>query len=335
MTAVRTLAWFSAYDSATGQELWVTDGTAAGTRVLDLVPGSPGSNAVPLAEYDGALLFAWDDGVHGTEVWATTGSIASTVRLTDLPGTTSSWSLRLLRIGLDRFVFEHDDGVHGREPWTLTLSGASLVLDVVSGPESSLGAWLGTAGEDAYFRTPDDELWRTDGTAAGTVRLMTGLDTTDWFDVVAGRVYFDHDDGVLGHEPWVVTAGATAEIVGAGCGVGMRAPWLESSDPVLGRTWVVRGGGGPPGSVGLLVLGRPAVRPDLLPGGCTSFVDAGSVGVIHVVLDAAAPWTYRLALPGIPALIGVQLVAQAWIGPSSNPAGVELSPAVWLSLGSW
>ena len=65
---------FFAADDGTppGGELWVSDGTPAGTAVADINPG--GSYAFPasgqvIANVNGSLYFAADDGVHGFEPW--------------------------------------------------------------------------------------------------------------------------------------------------------------------------------------------------------------------------------------------------------------------------
>jgi ELWxxDGT repeat protein len=56
-------------DGAHGSELWVTDGTAAGTALYqDLEPGPGGAQSFsPLAAWGSSLLIAADDGIHGIE----------------------------------------------------------------------------------------------------------------------------------------------------------------------------------------------------------------------------------------------------------------------------
>jgi ELWxxDGT repeat protein len=63
--------YFAADDGSSGQELWGSDGTAAGTgRVADLAPGpDPSSPGAVTAAAGGRLLFAADDGVHGRELF--------------------------------------------------------------------------------------------------------------------------------------------------------------------------------------------------------------------------------------------------------------------------
>ena len=89
LTNVNGTLYFSANDGAHGYELWQSDGTAAGTTMVqDIYPGtylytSTGSYGAPLASatlpnssspsnltnLNGTLLFTANDGVHGNELW--------------------------------------------------------------------------------------------------------------------------------------------------------------------------------------------------------------------------------------------------------------------------
>lgn len=86
-------ALFLGNDDANGTELWISDGTEAGTRLLkDVRPGTgagSSSDAGGLAPFaDGSrALFTADDGVHGREVWVTDGAEDGTRLVEDVrPG---------------------------------------------------------------------------------------------------------------------------------------------------------------------------------------------------------------------------------------------------------
>lgn len=95
---------FAADDGVRGRELWVTDGTPEGTRLVADIRAGAGSSdpwlqATPfysfdraaLALGDGRAVFLADDGVHGREPWITDGTPEGTRLLADLrPGSAGS-----------------------------------------------------------------------------------------------------------------------------------------------------------------------------------------------------------------------------------------------------
>src|SRR3954468_6101508 len=65
LTAAGGKAFFTAVRSPVGTELWVTDGTQDGTRVVKDI--DPVGSSVPtgLTDVNGTLFFIANDGVHG------------------------------------------------------------------------------------------------------------------------------------------------------------------------------------------------------------------------------------------------------------------------------
>jgi ELWxxDGT repeat protein len=192
--------YFVATDGPTGDELWRSDGTAAGTsRVADLKPGTAGSAPSYLTVFAGKLWFAADDGTHGCELFAyDPGSNTVTLQLDVRPGAQGA-DPRSLTTGLGFLWFTADDGARGRELWRSdgTPGGTALVVDLFPGPGSAEPAITssGFFGSQLMLRANDgvtgDELHRTDGTAAGTARVADlspavqrteGADPRDFFD---------------------------------------------------------------------------------------------------------------------------------------------------------
>jgi ELWxxDGT repeat protein len=128
-------------DGTTGQELWSSDGTAAGTvLVKDINPG-PGhaSDLLPLFPVDGAVFFSADDGSTGNELWKSDGTTKGTVLIKDItPGSAGSHPWGLANVSGTLF-FTADDGTTGRELWKSdgTAAGTSRLADINPGVASS------------------------------------------------------------------------------------------------------------------------------------------------------------------------------------------------------
>jgi len=195
------LIYFSAYDPATGTDLWESDGTPAGTKLVI----SPGSNANPfgLVDVNGRLFYASRNGL-----WMTDGTASGIVllkadvrpdSLVDVAGT---------------LFFSGQDSAHGRELWKSdgTPAGTVLVRDIRPGISGSFPLQLTAYGALVVFAASDDthgmEIWRSDGTDAGTAMVQdihpgpgSSIAATGW-TIWGPRLYFAADDGVHGTEPW-------------------------------------------------------------------------------------------------------------------------------------
>jgi ELWxxDGT repeat protein len=76
LTTIGSRVFFSAHY---GQELWTSDGTAAGTMMVkDINPGAGGSSRGTLTNFNGTLYFSANDGTHGFELWKSDGTAAGT-----------------------------------------------------------------------------------------------------------------------------------------------------------------------------------------------------------------------------------------------------------------
>jgi ELWxxDGT repeat protein len=228
LTANGAMVFFTAYDPADGRQLWESDGTTAGTRlVTDLNAGAAGgSNPAQLTVMNATLFFTADDGIHGRELWQSDGTAAGTFLFKDIsPGSASSNPSGLTVVD-GALYFTADDGIHGRELWRShgTAAGPTLVADIDPGPASSLPADLVGIGGTVFFAADDGihgrQLWKSDGTAAGTVLVKdigpdvggasAGSIPAD-LTAVNGVLYFSASDGVDGRQLWksVGTAAGT------------------------------------------------------------------------------------------------------------------------------
>ncbi|RYD25517.1 MAG: hypothetical protein EOP87_24280, partial [Verrucomicrobiaceae bacterium] len=130
--------YFVADDSVHGSELWRSDGTAAGTRMVkDMLPGVEGSRPQSLTVAHGAVWFtSATDSSSGSKrkLWRTDGTEAGTRVVTTVGAGGAASYMRLFGSA--------DGSLH------VNISGTSSIPDGLRG------------------------LWRTDGTAEGTVRLV-------------------------------------------------------------------------------------------------------------------------------------------------------------------
>ncbi|MEM8680683.1 MAG: ELWxxDGT repeat protein, partial [Planctomycetota bacterium] len=133
-------------------EAWVTDGTAAGTRLLRKLDGGDllgGSSAGEFTVFLDRVVFSAATGTHGREAWITDGTAAGTELLIETnPNSGGSYPENWMQLGGETYFFAKD----------------------------------GTA---RYTK----ELWKTDGTASGTQR--TGAELRGDFDEEDIRIHND------------------------------------------------------------------------------------------------------------------------------------------------
>ena len=183
LTTLGNAVYFANSGAGQGTELWKTDGTPAGTGlVADLVPGSAPSRPSLLTAVGGKLFFqASNEAVSGAELWVSDGTAAGSVQVADLvPGTGSSAPENLTAAGNLLFFTARTSGF-GRELWKSDGTGAGTVLvkDINSGAASSNPGdpvpetFAAPAGGPLFFVANDgvhgEELWKSDGTGAGTL----------------------------------------------------------------------------------------------------------------------------------------------------------------------
>ncbi|MFN8234116.1 MAG: ELWxxDGT repeat protein [Actinomycetota bacterium] len=221
-------AYFPANDRQHGWELWASDGTAQGTRMVkDIRPGRGGRPPAPLIGVDGVLYFAADDGQHGLELWLTDGTAAGTRMVRDIfPGEKGSFPDSGYRVydAIGHAVyFAARDGVHGQELWRTdgTPDGTSMVRDIRPRRKGAGPFGLAHLGTTLHLFADDGvhglELWESDGTKAGTVMvadIAPGSDGSQPFLSTAGsdRLYFTANDGRHGTQLWRSDGSASGTI---------------------------------------------------------------------------------------------------------------------------
>ncbi|AFY33244.1 ELWxxDGT repeat protein [Calothrix sp. PCC 7507] len=221
LTNVNGILYFLADDGTNGRELWKSDGTEAGTvLVKDILTGVNGSSPNNLTNVNGTLYFVANDGTNGYELWKSDGTANGTVLVKDIfTGSDSSDLSKLTNVN-GTLYFQADDGTNGFELWKSdgTANGTVLVKDINIGTNG-----LGANGSDLsnltnvngtlYFQATDGtngyKLWKSDGTAAGTVRVLdinpgNASSYPANLTVVNGKLYFTANNGQNGTELFTI-----------------------------------------------------------------------------------------------------------------------------------
>jgi ELWxxDGT repeat protein len=220
LTVVGDTLFFAAEDGVHGVELWKSDGTASGTKMVkNIRPGSKSSSPQNLVDVNGTLFFTARDGQHGREWWTSDGTAAGTRMVVDLiapePGSNPFGSLNVVlppvAVGSRLFFFQehrHFSVWHELYVTDGTAAGTRLLWD---------DAWYATIpywstavaynGKLYFVATDDDDgldrLWVSNGTRSGTKRLAWSPGANEMYVVpVTGQnLYFSTVNGDFNEDP--------------------------------------------------------------------------------------------------------------------------------------
>lgn len=183
--------FFAANTTGSGNELWKSDGTDAGTVLLKEINTGNGnadsSNPREFYRYNNKVLFLAKESTHGEELWATDGSGGGTGLVKDInPGVSGSTTSLFLGSSIPVFKGFHSfnnlvylnayDGASTGEIWSTdgTTANTFLLKDVVHSNSISLVSVIDAENLPGKFIFPvsnltsRSELWESDGTPAGT-----------------------------------------------------------------------------------------------------------------------------------------------------------------------
>jgi ELWxxDGT repeat protein len=203
--------YFAADDGVNGEELWKSDGTAAGTvMVKDIVPGSAGS--VPHfglpnettdapAALDGKIYFLVNNGV-GTYAWVSDGTEAGTVQLSSADGVSGLKTINGKVFFRTQFGLYVTDG---------TIAGTKKIT-----AEYYPNQFLSFHNQLLYT-ADNNKLRMSDGSPEGTITLATlQLGYVSWTTNLGNTLYFANEDNVSGSELWKLALPDAPNIVGFG-----------------------------------------------------------------------------------------------------------------------
>lgn len=208
--------FFTRSTAATGSELYVTDGTLAGTRMVkEIRPGSNDAAIRHMVDLNGTLLFQAFDDEHALELWRSDGTAEGTFMVKDVdPGKQSGVAFNGpgMRVLGGVVIFPGQNAVSGIEPWRSdgTAEGTYPLADLQPGSGSSMGTfsrYLGIFNGRLYvtYESPSGSYvsWETDGTFAGT-KLTPTMQASNEFVQIGAVTYFRGNDTDHGTEPWQI-----------------------------------------------------------------------------------------------------------------------------------
>jgi ELWxxDGT repeat protein len=222
-------AYFNGDDGTSGEELWVSNGTEGGTfMVRDINGGAGGSAPASFVACGPHVYFVATDGSFGRELWRTDGSGGGTLMVADVrSGADGANPYELTCVGTRVFFLSSSAATQQDELWVYDPASGPHLLKDDWGCEPyspSCGPRDGTfkaAGGLLFFAAGDGisgvELWKSDGTPAGTAMvkdLWPGLDyrtgtpfpnSSEPFAMEEkdGKLYFKASHPDFGNEIWV------------------------------------------------------------------------------------------------------------------------------------
>jgi len=185
-------------------QLWASDGTSAGT--VQITTGFDQTNSV--VNLAGRAHFVTGRGT----LYATDGTVAGTRSLTEAAGSRGNIGA-LTAFGGALFTFEGRQETREYLLWRFaTSAGDATILHHFPGDSFCLSPVTAVIGTSMLFSWRDstsrnEELWKTDGTAGGTVLVKsfaaTIFTSIDKMVSLGNKAVFTADDGIHGKEPWV------------------------------------------------------------------------------------------------------------------------------------
>ncbi len=228
-------AFFAASNEANGEELWVTDGTIAGTKIVkDIYPGSSSSDVNYLTRFNDKVVFGANNGTSEMELWISDGTEEGTRMIKDIHDVGSSDPRGFTQLNETQFIFcaktwesETYDQDRGAQWWLYVSDGTEDGTKMIKACDTKFPGTYATTWVTPYVRvarqvffkadTKDGEvgieLWVTDGTEDGTklvkdinteaMTLGTGSASIDQMvNFYNEKLFFQAWTVEYGSEPW-------------------------------------------------------------------------------------------------------------------------------------
>lgn len=200
---------FPAGTTIQGTQLWESDGTPQGTRLLKRINPQgwafPNSLGTTFTAFNGAYVFPAQDSGHGYELWRTDGTASGTTLIADAwPGATSGVGhspAQPLATPAGLFFTASSPSSGGSFLWRIDGSSgaAERLLDQYQGDWDGQVYGMASWGQEAVFlgfhspalpQHASTGLWLTNGLPGGTRLVRAGLSSVSALSIQSGRAIF-------------------------------------------------------------------------------------------------------------------------------------------------
>jgi ELWxxDGT repeat protein len=260
-------AFFVNDDGRNGNELWVTDGSIVGTKMVKNIAPAGNGSFYGLAKYNtlnkvkNGLVFLADDGTNGLELYVSDGTEIGTRILKDFtPGKDGTSFLKFFKFNFDKenVYFEKfaENWIEGTEIWKTdgTLENTIRVFKTKNGiaqsdSYDSQTTFFYEKNSKIYFLiylgSGKYEIWSINGKPNGEVKYGTvnNIESAPYFHIVGNNFLYAGSDEEHGTELWkfplcthsakITTANGTTFCPGSsvsisGEGTGTTSPFTYS-----------------------------------------------------------------------------------------------------------
>jgi ELWxxDGT repeat protein len=196
-------------DGTTGMELWRTNGTASGTyRIKDLRTGDAGIiDLSGMAVLNNKLYFSAVDNTGHWNLFSTTGTSAGTLKIADM-GDREVKRMLKDQYASGLYLFTRI-GTGAYELWYTNGTSAQLLTDLDSYSFGSPGDYefingrlFFTTNEYYDFEEEKDNLWVTDGSSCGTMKINVGPKVLTSFQLLGTKLILGGRSAMVGTELW-------------------------------------------------------------------------------------------------------------------------------------
>lgn len=209
--------YYSGYTPEEGFELWKTNGTASGTKMLKNIQGNLAAlNPSNFTPHGNFLYFLSSALTSKAALWRTDGTTNGTVKITDI-----GYADKLISTSASLFFTAPFSVLSNDSPTIWKSDGTSDGTKQVKNINPSGNSYIGTPVEFnniIYFRADNGingiELWKSDGSEVGTQMVRdiypSGTDSNDLHNLkIMGKtnnksLFFTANDGINGYALWKV-----------------------------------------------------------------------------------------------------------------------------------